>query len=484
MGACSAAASARPSFLALGGAVWGRDITGKGTMHDYAEEVIALVKAKNPAEPEFHQAVLEVVESTSLVIQRHPEYRAAKILERMVEPERVVMFRVPWVDDQGEIQLNRGFRIQMNSAIGPYKGGLRFHPSVNLGILKFLAFEQVFKNSLTTLPMGGGKGGSDFDPKGKSDGAVMRFCQSFMTELFRHIGPDTDVPAGDIGVGGREIGYLFGQYKRLTREFSGVLTGKALGWGGSLVRPEATGYGCVYLAAEMLATKNQTFVDKTCLVSGSGNVAQYAIEKILQLGGRPVTASDSNGFIYDEAGFDADKLAFLKELKNVRRGRMKDYTEKYPSAVYTAFPPGAQSSPQWDIQADCAFPCATQNEINEKDAQNLLKNGVKLVAEGSNMPTTPEGVKIFVDAGLLYAPGKAANAGGVATSGLEMSQNSMRLSWPREEVDERLRQIMKSIHTACVDAAAVYGTPGNYVNGANIAGFLKVANAMMDQGLV
>ncbi len=453
-------------------------------MHDYAEEIIALVKVKNPAEPEFHQAVLEVVESTSLAIQRHPEYRAAKILERMVEPERVIMFRVPWLDDKGEIQVNRGFRIQMNSAIGPYKGGLRFHPSVNLGILKFLAFEQVFKNALTTLPMGGGKGGSDFDPKGKSDTEVMRFCQSFMTELNRHIGPDTDVPAGDIGVGGREIGFLFGQYKRLRNEFTGVLTGKGLGWGGSLIRPEATGYGCVYLAAEMLATRNQTFAGKTCLVSGSGNVAQYTIEKIMQLGGKAVTASDSDGFIYDEGGFDADKLAFLMELKNVRRGRIKEYADKYSSAAYTAFKPGADFSPQWDLKADCAFPSATQNEITEKDARNLLRNGVYLVAEGSNMPTTPEGVKVFVDAGILYAPGKAANAGGVATSGLEMSQNSMRLSWPREEVDERLHQIMKSIHKSCVDAAATYGTPGNYVNGANIAGFLKVANAMMCHGVV
>jgi glutamate dehydrogenase (NADP+) len=453
-------------------------------MHDYAEEIIALVKVKNPAEPEFHQAVLEVVESTSLAIQRHPEYRAAKILERMVEPERVIMFRVPWVDDKGEIQVNRGFRIQMNSAIGPYKGGLRFHPSVNLGILKFLAFEQVFKNALTTLPMGGGKGGSDFDPKGKSDNEVMRFCQSFMTELQRHVGPDTDVPAGDIGVGGREIGYLFGQYKRLRNEFTGVLTGKGLGWGGSLIRPEATGYGCVYLAAEMLATRSQTFSGKICLVSGSGNVAQYTIEKIMQLGGKAVSASDSDGFIYDEAGFDADKLAFLMELKNVRRGRIKEYAEKYSSAVYTAFKPGADFSAQWDLKADCAFPSATQNEINEKDARNLLRNGVYLVAEGSNMPTTPDGVKVFLDAGILYAPGKAANAGGVATSGLEMSQNSMRLSWPREEVDERLHQIMKSIHKSCVDAAAAYGTPGNYVNGANIAGFLKVANAMMCHGVV
>ncbi|MBN1628241.1 MAG: NADP-specific glutamate dehydrogenase [Thermoleophilia bacterium] len=453
-------------------------------MNSYAEEIVALVKEKNPAEPEFHQAVLEVVESTSLVIDRHPEYRTAKILERMVEPERVIMFRVPWVDDRGEIEVNRGFRIQMNSAIGPYKGGLRFHPSVNLGILKFLAFEQVFKNSLTTLPMGGGKGGSDFDPKGKSDAEVMRFCQSFMTELFRHIGPDTDVPAGDIGVGGREIGYLFGQYKRLRNEFSGVLTGKGLNWGGSLIRPEATGYGCVYLAAEMLGTKGQTMAGKTCLVSGSGNVAQYTIEKILQLGGKPVTASDSCGFIYDEAGFDSEKLAHLMSLKNVRRCRISEYVDKYPSAVYTAFDPTADHSPQWDLKADCAFPSATQNEINEKDARNLLKNGVYLVAEGSNMPTTPEGVTVFLDAGILYAPGKAANAGGVATSGLEMSQNSMRFNWPREEVDQRLHQIMKSIHQACVDAAATYGTPGNYVNGANIAGFLKVANAMMDQGIV
>ncbi len=453
-------------------------------MNAYSEEIIALVKAKNPAEPEFHQAVLEVVESTSLVIERNPEYRAAKIMERMTEPERVIMFRVPWIDDQGEIQINRGFRIQMNSAIGPYKGGLRFHPSVNLGILKFLAFEQVFKNSLTTLPMGGGKGGSDFDPKGKSDTEVMRFCQSFMSELFRHIGPDTDVPAGDIGVGGREIGYLFGQYKRLRNEFTGVLTGKGLTWGGSLIRPEATGYGCIYFAAEMLATRNETFAGKTCLVSGSGNVAQYAIEKILQLGGKAVTASDSCGFIYDEAGIDASKLAFLMDLKNVRRGRIKEYVDKYPGAVYTAFDPSADHSPQWDIKADCAFPCATQNEINFKDARNLLKNGVYLVAEGSNMPTTPEGVSVFLDAGILYAPGKAANAGGVATSGLEMSQNSMRLSWTSEEVDSRLHGIMKSIHSACVDASSAYGTPGNYVNGANIAGFLKVANAMISQGLV
>jgi glutamate dehydrogenase (NADP+) len=453
-------------------------------MHDYAEQIVGLVKAKNPAEPEFHQAVFEVAESTCLVIERHPEYRAAKILERMVEPERVIIFRVPWVDDQGEIRINRGFRIQMNSAIGPYKGGLRFHPSVNLGILKFLAFEQVFKNSLTTLPMGGGKGGSDFDPKGKSDAEVMRFCQSFMTELYRHIGSDTDVPAGDIGVGPREIGFLFGHYKRLCNQFTGVLTGKGLTFGGSLIRPEATGYGCIYLAAEMLATRGETFEGKTCLVSGSGNVAQHAIQKILHLGGKPVTASDSDGFIYDEAGIDEGKLGFLMDLKNARRGRIKEYAETYAGVVYTAFDPAADHSPQWDIKADCAFPSATQNELNEIDARNLLKNGVYVVAEGANMPTTPDGINVFLDSGVLYAPGKAANAGGVATSGLEMSQNSMRMSWPRDEVDARLHQIMKSIHKACVDAAAAYGTPGNYVNGANIAGFLKVANAMMAQGVV
>jgi glutamate dehydrogenase (NADP+) len=453
-------------------------------MNGYAEEIVALVKAKNPAEPEFHQAVLEVVESTALVIDRHPEYRAAKIMERLVEPERVIIFRVPWMDDQGEVEINRGFRIQMNSAIGPYKGGLRFHPSVNLGILKFLAFEQVFKNALTTLPMGGGKGGADFDPKGKSDGEVMRFCQSFMSELYRHVGPHTDVPAGDIGVGGREIGYLFGQYKRLANEFTGVLTGKGLDWGGSRVRPEATGYGCIYFAAEMLATRDETFKDKVCLVSGSGNVAQHAIEKILELEGRPVTCSDSSGFIYDEAGFNQTKLAFIKELKNLRRGRIKEYVDKYPSALYTPFDLTADHSPQWGIKAHCAFPCATQNEINERDARNLVRNGVYLVAEGANMPTTPEGVAVFLDARILFAPGKAANAGGVATSGLEMSQNSMRVCWLRDEVEDRLRTIMRSIHESCVEAAAAYGTPGNYVNGANIAGFLKVANAMMDQGLV
>jgi glutamate dehydrogenase (NADP+) len=453
-------------------------------MNGYADEISALIKARNPAEPEFHQAVLEVVRSTALVIDRHPEYRTAKIMERLVEPERVIMFRVPWVDDQGEVQVNRGFRIQMSSAIGPYKGGLRFHPSVNLGILKFLAFEQVFKNALTTLPLGAGKGGADFDPKGRSDAEVMRFCQSFMCELFRHIGPHRDVPAGDIGVGGREIGYLFGMYKRLHNDFTGVLTGKGIDWGGSRVRPQATGYGCIYFAVEMLATREETLEGKICLVSGSGNVAQYALEKIIQLGGKPVTCSDSGGFIYDEAGIDLDKLTFIMRLKNVRRGRISEYVHDHPGAVYTPFAPGADSSPQWDIKADCAFPCATQNEINGNDARNMLRNGVYLVAEGANMPTTPEGVDVFLDAGILYAPGKAANAGGVATSGLELAQNSMRVCWLEGEVDQRLHDIMKSIHQVCVEAAGAYGTPGNYVNGANIASFLKVANAMMDQGLV
>jgi glutamate dehydrogenase (NADP+) len=395
-----------------------------------------------------------------------------------------VMFRVPWVDDQGKVQINRGFRIEMNSAIGPYKGGLRFHPSVNLGILKFLAFEQVFKNSLTTLPMGGGKGGSDFDPKGKSDHEVMRFCQSFMTELARHIGPDTDVPAGDIGVGGREIGYLFGQYKRLRNEFTGVLTGKGLNWGGSLIRPEATGYGAVYFAAEMLATRNQTLEGKVCLVSGSGNVAQYTVEKLLEIGARPVTLSDSSGYVYDEAGIDRGKLEFVMQLKNVRRGRIKEYADKHKGAVYTPFDSQSDRNPLWDHAADCAFPSATQNEINGKDAANLLRNKVQVVAEGANMPTDLDGVTQFVEAGILYGPGKAANAGGVAVSGLEMAQNSMRYAWTREEVDHRLRIIMKSIHQACVETADRFGTPGNYVNGANIAGFLKVADSMMDQGVV
>jgi len=453
-------------------------------MSQYANDLIAEVKAKNPAEPEFHQAVQEVAESLSLVLERHPEYRTARILERIIEPERVIMFRVPWVDDQGDVQINRGYRIEMNSAIGPYKGGLRFHPSVTLGILKFLAFEQVFKNSLTTLPMGGGKGGSDFDPKGKSDLKIMRFCQAFMSELARHIGPDTDVPAGDIGVGGREIGYLFGQYKKLRNEFTGVLTGKGLNWGGSLIRPEATGYGAVYFAAEMLSTRGKTLEGKVCLVSGSGNVAQYTIEKILQLGGKAVTVSDSDGYIYDEAGITTEKLAHIMELKNVRRDRIKEYATKYKTAVYTPVNPKLDYNPLWSHKADCAFPSATQNEINGKDAQNLVRNGAYLVAEGANMPTTLDGVRVFLDAKILYGPGKAANAGGVAVSGLEMAQNSMRLPWTRDEVDNRLRMIMKSIHSTCVQMADRFGTPGNYVNGANIGGFLKVADAMMDQGVV
>lgn len=453
-------------------------------MSEYLESLMSDVVAKNPAEPEFHQAVEEVVESLVLVLDKHPEYRSAKILERIIEPERVVMFRVPWLDDQGEVRINRGFRIEMNSAIGPYKGGLRFHPSVNLGILKFLAFEQVFKNSLTTLPMGGGKGGSDFDPKRKSDLEVMRFCQSFMTELFRHIGANTDVPAGDIGVGGREIGFLFGQYKRIANEFTGVLTGKGVHWGGSLIRPEATGYGAVYFAANMLETRGKTLEEKTCLVSGAGNVAQFATEKLNELGAKVVTMSDSNGYVYDPDGIDAKKLAWVKDLKNRRRGRIKEYAEEYPSATYTDVDPGRDHNPLWTHTADGAFPCATENEINGKDAENLLSNGVYLVSEGANMPATPDAVERFVDAQILFGPGKAANAGGVAVSGLEMAQNSMRYTWTREEVDTRLQMVMKDIHTATVEAAERFGTPGNYVNGANIAGFLKVADAMLDQGVV
>ncbi len=453
-------------------------------MSDHVAQLMASVKAKNPAEPEFHQAVHEVAESVQLVLDRHPEYRAAKVLERIIEPERVILFRVPWVDDQGRVQINRGFRIEMNSAIGPYKGGLRFHPSVNLGILKFLAFEQVFKNALTTLPMGGGKGGSDFDPKGKSDAEVMRFCQSFMTELCRHIGPNTDVPAGDIGVGGREIGYLFGQYKRIRNEFTGVLTGKGLNWGGSLIRPEATGYGAVYFAAEMLATRGETLEGKTCLVSGSGNVAQYTCQKLLELGAKPVTLSDSSGSIYDPDGIDADKLQFVMQLKNVRRGRIHEYAEKFKKAEYFEVKSELGYNPLWNHKADCAFPSATENEISAKDAKNLLDSGVYVVSEGANMPTVPEGVDLFVQKGILYGPGKAANAGGVAVSGLEMAQNSMRYGWTREEVDNRLRLIMKSIHSACVQTAERFGVKGNYVVGANIAGFLKVADAMIDQGVV
>ena len=451
---------------------------------DYIEDVMTSVKAKNSAEPEFHQAVREVFDSLRLVLAKHPEYQSNRILDRIVEPERVLMFRVPWTDDQGGVQVNRGFRIEMNSAIGPYKGGLRFHPSVNLGILKFLAFEQVFKNSLTTLPMGGGKGGSDFDPKGKSDNEVMRFCQSLMTELSRHIGPNTDVPAGDIGVGGREIGYLFGQYKRLRNEFTGVLTGKGLNWGGSLIRPEATGYGCVYFAEEMLKSRKDSLEGKLCLVSGSGNVSQYTIEKLLDLGAKPLTVSDSNGVIYDPDGIDREKLAYVLELKNVKRGRIRDYSDRYKKAIFMPTDVKLEHSPLWNIKADCAFPSATQNEITAKDAANLIKNGVKVVAEGANMPSTLEATKMFLDAKILYGPAKAANAGGVATSGLEMSQNSARISWSREEVDDKLHKIMIAIHRNCYETAEKYGTPGNLVNGANIAGFMKVADAMLDQGLV
>ena len=440
------------------------------------ESFMDKVKEKNHGENEFHQAVEEVVETLMPYINKHPRYKQAKILDRMTEPERVLMFRVPWTDDSGDVQINRGFRIEMNSALGPYKGGLRFHPSVNLSILKFLAFEQVFKNSLTQLPLGGGKGGSDFDPKGKSDLEVMRFCQSFMTELSRHIGPNTDVPAGDIGVGGREIGYLFGQYKRLRNEFSGVLTGKGLNWGGSLIRPEATGYGSTYMAVERLKKKKESLKGKKVAVSGSGNVAQYTTEKVLQLGGKVVTLSDSSGMIHDPEGIDKDKLGYVMELKNIRRGRIKEYAEEY-DVTYEA------GKRPWDVACDVAFPSATQNEISKDDAQTLIDNGCMCVSEGANMPTTPEGVGVFQEAKILYAPGKAANAGGVATSGLEMSQNSMRLSWSREEVDEKLRNIMINIHAAC----RKHGKDGNYVNyvkGANIAGFVKVADAMLDQGVV
>ena len=448
------------------------------------DDILQLVINKDPHEKEFHQAVSEVFESVKPVLDQNPIYRQAKILERLAEPERVIMFRVPWLDDQGQAQVNRGFRIEMNSAIGPYKGGLRFHPSVNLGILKFLAFEQVFKNALTTLPMGGGKGGADFDPKGKSDNEVMRFCQSFMCELSRHIGPNTDVPAGDIGVGAREIGFLFGMYKKLRNEFTGVLTGKSLNWGGSLIRPEATGYGSVYFAAEMLATRDQTLEGKTCLVSGSGNVAQHAAEKIIKLGGKVLTLSDSSGYIYDPEGIDINKLAFVKRLKNIKRGRIREYIDKYSETTYTEADTSLGYNPLWAHKADCAFPCAMENEIREKDAHNLIDSGIHMICEGADMPSTPEAVKIFVDKKLLYAPGKAANAGGVAVSGLEMAQNRMLLNWSAEEVDQRLRTIMKNIHQTCLDVAAEYGEPGNYLVGANIAGFVRVVDAMLDQGLV
>lgn len=440
-------------------------------------DVIDVVSRRNAGEAEFLQAVREVLESLGPVLEQCPQYAEAGILHRIVEPERQIVFRVPWVDDQGRVQVNRGFRVEFSSAIGPYKGGLRFHPSVNVGILKFLGFEQVFKNSLTSLPMGGGKGGSDFDPKGKSDGEVMRFCQSFMSELFRHIGADTDVPAGDIGVGGREIGYLFGQYKRLRNEFTGVLTGKGLNWGGSLIRPEATGYGAVYFAQEMLATKGESIEGKRCAISGSGNVAQYTAEKLLQLGAVPVSFSDSGGTVYDAKGVTPEKLEYVMHLKNVRRGRIREYADKF-GAEYR------ESANPWSIACDCAFPSATQNELNEDDAKALLKNGCKVVSEGANMPSTPQAVEQFLAAKILYGPGKAANAGGVATSGLEMSQNSMRLRWSREEVDGRLREIMKNIHAACLETSEKFGVKGNYVAGANIAGFTKVADSMLDQGVV
>jgi glutamate dehydrogenase (NADP+) len=448
------------------------------------KDLVEKVKAKNPAEVEFHQAVEEVMESLEPTVERHPEFVKANIYERIVEPDRSILFRVPWVDDKGNVHVQKGFRVEYNMAIGPYKGGLRFHPSVNLGIIKFLGFEQVFKNSLTTLPMGGGKGGSDFDPKGKSDNEVMRFCQAFMRELFRHIGPNTDVPAGDIGVGGREIGYLFGYYKKLRNEHTGVLTGKGLEYGGSLIRPEATGYGAVYFAAEMLNVKGESLEGKTALVSGSGNVAQFTCEKLIDLGAKPMTLSDSSGYIYDEAGIDREKLDFAMDLKNVRRGRIKEYAEKYSGAVYTPVDPSLDYNPLWNHKADTAFPSATQNEINEKDARNLVNNGVKVVSEGANMPTTPEGINVFLDEKILYGPGKAANAGGVSVSGLEMSQNSLRLSWSREEVDQKLHGIMKAIHKAAYETSKAYGDAGNYPLGANIAGFVKVAKAMLAGGVV
>ena len=446
--------------------------------HTEIEQFMNNVRSKNSHETEFLQAVQEVAEAVIPFMEEHPKYKSFKILDRIVEPERTILFRVPWLDDKGEIQVNRGYRVEFNSAIGPYKGGLRFHPSVNLSILKFLGFEQTFKNSLTTLPMGGGKGGSDFDPKGKSDNEVMKFCQSFMTELCRHIGPDTDVPAGDIGVGGREIGYMFGQYKRIRNEFTGVLTGKGRNWGGSLIRPEATGYGTVYFAKEMLATKNDSFKGKIVAVSGSGNVAQYATEKATQLGAKVVTLSDSEGYIYDSEGITAEKLAFVMELKNVKRGRISEYATKYPSAKFVA------GKRPWEVKVDIALPCATQNELNEAEAKTLISNGVKCVAEGANMPSTPEAITAFQAAKVQFAPGKASNAGGVATSGLEMSQNSLRLSWTAEEVDSKLHGIMVSIHTACVQYGKDADGTIDYVKGANIAGFVKVADSMIDQGLV
>ncbi len=446
-------------------------------MDPKVEQFMAIIRAKNPAEPEFYQAVHEVAESLIPFIEENPRYKHAKILERIAEPERIVIFRVPWLNDKGEVEVNRGFRIEMNSAIGPYKGGLRFHPTVNLGILKFLAFEQVFKNSLTTLPMGGGKGGSDFNPKGKSDNEVMRFCQSFMTELFRHVGPNTDVPAGDIGVGGREIGFLFGQYKRIRNEFTGVLTGKGLDWGGSLIRPEATGYGSVYFAQEMLSTRGDSLEGKTVAVSGSGNVAQFTVEKVNELGGKVVTLSDSGGYIHDGKGIDSEKLAWVKELKNIRRGRIREYADKFGCEYY-------EDKRPWEVPCDVAFPSATENEINGEEAGMLIRNGCQVVSEGANMPSTPEAIEVYQKKKILFGPGKAANAGGVAVSGLEMTQNSMRLPWTRNEVDNRLQTIMKNIHATCQEFGKESDGYINYVKGANIGGFVKVANAMMAQGVV
>ncbi len=447
------------------------------------DEILERLKQRNPNEPEFLQAAEEVISSLKPVLEKHPEYEKLKILDRMLEPDRIISFRITWLNDKSEVQINRGYRVQMNSAIGPYKGGLRFHPSVTPSILKFLAFEQTFKNALTGIPMGGGKGGSDFDPKGKSDAEIMKFCQAFMGELARHINHRLDVPAGDIGVGGREIGYLFGAYKKIKNEFTGVLTGKGIGWGGSLIRTEATGYGLIYFAENMFQTKGDSIKGKTCLVSGSGNVAQYAIEKIIHLGGMAVTASDSSGFIHDPSGITHEKLDFLKDLKNNRRGRISEYAEKFKGAKYFEDKNEDHNS-LWDIKADCAFPCATQNEINAKDAANLVKNGIKLLGEGANMPTTIDGINIIIENNVMYSPGKASNAGGVATSGLEMTQNYMGQHWTQEEVDEKLKNIMKDIHNTCLAAANEYGFPGNYMMGANIAGFLKVANAMKDQGVI
>jgi glutamate dehydrogenase (NADP+) len=449
-----------------------------------ATEILDIVKKRNPNEPEFTQAAEEVILSIIPVLERNPEFARLKLLERMLEPERMISFRVTWTDDKGIVQVNRGYRVQMSSAIGPYKGGLRFHPSVTPSVLKFLAFEQIFKNALTGIPMGGGKGGSDFDPKGKSENEIMKFCQAFMLELSRHIGHRLDVPAGDIGVGGREIGYMFGAYKKIQNEFTGVLTGKGIGWGGSLIRTEATGYGLIYFAENMLQSKGDSMKGKVCLVSGSGNVAQYAIEKIIHLGGKAMTASDSTGFVYDSEGFTKEKLDFLKDLKNNKRGRIKEYADKFKSAKYQDVDAKADHNPLWDIKADCAFPCATQNEVSGKDAANLVKNKVKLLGEGANMPTTIEGINVLLENGVMYSPGKASNAGGVATSGLEMMQNFTGTNWTGEEVDSKLKAIMKNIHDTCIAAANEYGKPGNYMVGANIAGFLKVAKAMQAQGVI